>query len=83
MFHYNIYINLNYLISIEASLEEGSNMLELGTTFETDRLRQLVVFGDLKFKFRVQFNDFTLQGNFRVLPGGFGQRLLKGLHNPK
>ena len=50
-------INLNYLISIEASLEEGSNMLELGTTFETDRLRQLVIFGDLKFKFRVQFND--------------------------
>ena len=48
-----------YLISIEASLEEGSDMLELGTTFETDRLRQLVVFGDLKFKFRVQFNDVT------------------------
>ena len=48
-----------YLISIEASLEEGSDMLELGTTFETDRLRQLVVFRDLKFKFRVQFNDVT------------------------
>ena len=48
-----------YLISIEASLEEGSDMLELGTTFETDRLRQLVVFVDLKFKFRVQFNDVT------------------------